>query len=228
MRKQIENIFSKSRTKLGNTKCPNPKISIIIDTREKQSLISANLLNRKANIKYEKLDIGDYLIEDTIIERKTFQDFISSIIDKRLLSQVQEIKKYPKYFLILEGFHYNYKDFNVHENAIKGMLLSIATDFQVPIIYTKDEEDTTNFLILTAKKYEKPNPQNKIRQTKTFKTLEEQKQFILEGFPGIGPVNAKNLIKEFSTLKNIFDADEEKLQKILKSKTDTILHFLNN
>ena len=150
------------------------------------------------------------------------------MVNKRLLSQIKEIKKYPKYFLILEGFYYNYRDFNVHENAIRGMILSIATDFQVPIIYTENEEDTANFLILTAKKYEKPKIQNAIRQTKTLKTIEEQKQFILEGFPGIGPVVAKNLLEEFSTLKNIFNATEEELQKILKSKSATLTHFLNN
>lgn len=210
---QLENIFSKTKTQ-KELPCPNPKIPIIVDTREKQSLIAANLLEKKANIKFEKLDIGDYLIEDTIVERKTFSDFVGSMINKRLFSQLQEIKKYPKYFLILEGFYYNYSDFNVHKNAIKGMLLSIATDFQIPIIYTENEKDTANFLILVAKRYEKPKIQNAIRQTKTLKTLEQQKQFILEGFPGIGSVAAKSLLKKFGTLNNTFKAIPEELEKI--------------
>ena len=107
--KQIHNIFSKTKTKKEN-QCPNPKIPIIIDTREKQSLIAANLIEKKANIKFETLEIGDYLIQDTIIERKTYKDFIISIINKRLYTQLNEIKKYPKHFLILENFHYNYND----------------------------------------------------------------------------------------------------------------------
>ena len=72
--KEMENIFSKSPT-LKEVICPNPKIQIIVDTREKQSLIAANLLEQKANISFEKLDIGDYLIGETCIERKTFSDF---------------------------------------------------------------------------------------------------------------------------------------------------------
>jgi len=211
--KPLENIFSKTKT-LTETKCPNPKIPIIVDTREKQSLISANLLEKKANIKFEKLNIGDYLIEDTIVERKTFQDFVGSMINKRLLEQLREIKKYPKHFLIIEGFYYNYNKFNVHENAIRGMLLSIATDFQVPTIFTENEEDTANFLILLAKKYEKPKQEISIRPSRTFKTIEEQKQFILEGFPGIGPVAAQHLIDKFSTLQEIFNTTEEQLKKI--------------
>lgn len=209
---RFENIFSKTKPQKEPT-CPNPKIPIIIDTREKQSLIAANLIGKKANIKFEKLEIGDYLIEDTIIERKTFQDFVGSMINKRLLNQISEIKKYPKYFIIIEGFYYNYSKFNIHENAIRGMLLSIATDFQVPTIFTENEEDTANFLILLAKKYEKPKIKNSIRQTKTLKTIKEQKQFVLEGFPEIGPIAAQQLLENFSTLQNIFNATEEQLKK---------------
>jgi len=225
MKNQIENIFSKTKTQ-SEEKCPNPKIPIIIDTREKQSLIAANLLDKKASIQFEKLEIGDYLIEDTIIERKTFQDFVSSMINKRLLNQIQEIKKYPKHFLIIEGFYYDYDKFNIHENAIKGMLLSIATDFQIPIIYTENEEDTANFLILLAKRYENPKPQNAIRQTKTLKTKEEQKQFILEGFPGIGPAAAQQLLDNFPTLQSIFNSTQKQLEKI-KLNQDAIEKFLS-
>jgi len=213
MKKQIENIFSKKKEK--ETLCPNPKIPIIVDTREKQSLVGANLIQKKAKIEYEQLEIGDYLIEDTIIERKTFSDFVSSIINKRLFTQLQEIKKYPKYFLIIEGSYYNYDDFNIHENAVRGMLLSVAIDYQVPIIYTENEEDTANFLILTAKKYEKPKTETGLRQSKTLKTLGEQKQFILEGFPGVGPKAAKKLLEKFSTLGEIFNATEDEIKGIL-------------
>jgi len=59
-------------------------------------MISANLIEQKANIEYEKLEIGDYLIGNTIIERKTFSDFANSMINKRLISQLQEIKKISK------------------------------------------------------------------------------------------------------------------------------------
>lgn len=212
--KQIENIFSRTKTSSQAILCPNPKTPIIIDTREKQSLITANLIEQKANIKHELLEIGDYLINNTIIERKTFSDFISSITDKRLASQLKEMKKYPKQFLILENFDYNYSQFNIYENAIRGMMLSIVTDFQIPIIYTKNENDTARFLILIARRQKKIKQEYSLRQTKTKTTTEQQKQFILEGFPGVGPSIAKKLIKEFNSLKNIFNANEDELKKI--------------
>lgn len=227
MKKQIENIFSKSKPEKQPT-CPNPKIPIIIDTREKQSLIAANLINQKANIQFEHLDIADYIIGDTAIERKTFQDFIGSILNKRLIDQLHNLKKYNNHFLLLEGFYYNYQDFNIHENAIRGMLLSIANDFKIPIIYTENEKDTANFLILLAKKYEKPKTEFAIRQTKTLKSKEEQKQFILEGFPGIGPTTAKNLLEKFQTLEKVFQATEKELQNFLdKNKLQKFKELLD-
>ena len=207
--KPLENIFSKKPTKKGEV-CPNPKNPIIIDIREKQSLIAANLLEQRANIKFETLEIGDYLIGEVIVERKTFSDFISSMIDKRLQDQLINLKKCPKPVLILEGNSYNSK---INSNAIKGMLISLATDFQIPIIPTKDERETSEFLILLAKRYENSKSDYSTRHNKTPKTLEKNKQFILEGFPGIGPTTSKKLLKEFPSLNQIFNASKEELEK---------------
>jgi ERCC4-type nuclease len=224
--KPLENIFSQTKTSIDMIKCPNPKMPIIIDTREKQSLISANLFEKKANINFENLKIGDYKIADIVIERKTFQDFISSIIDKRLTEQLINLKKYNKYFLIIEGFVYHQQITRINENAIKGMILSIVIDFQIPIVFTENITDTANFLILTAKKFENSKQNYSIRQSKTLKTTEEQKQFILEGFPEIGPTTAKKLMNEFGSIKNIINASEEQLKRVLGKKYNNFKDIL--
>jgi ERCC4-type nuclease len=218
-KKPLANIFASKKQKENPASCPNPHHPIIIDTREKQSLIAANLLEQKANIKFEKLDIGDYLINDICIERKTFADFLSSMINKRLLMQLREIKKYPKPILLIEGFYYDYDQHTVHENAIRGMLTSIATEFQVPIIYTEDEKDTAKFIINLARKPEKPKQPLSTRPTKTFETLEERKQFILEGFPKIGPTTAKKLLEKHKKLRKIFNLKDEELKEFMDDKT---------
>jgi ERCC4-type nuclease len=231
MKSPIHNIFSSSPTE-KEIPCPNPKIKIIIDTREKQSLVAANAIEQKANIKFEKLEIGDYLINDTIIERKTFSDFISSMLNRRLMPQLFNLKKYPKHFLLIEGFYYNYNSDFVHENAIRGMLLSIATDFQIPIIYTEGPKDTAKFLITLAKKYEKSKPKTfSLRHNKTEQTFQEKKEFILQGFPGIGPTLSQNLFEKFGTLKEIFKAPKKELEKISnfnENKIDEFLRLIKN
>ncbi len=223
MKKQIENIFSKEKEIAKEI--PNPNTPIIIDTREKQSLVTAYLKENLANTAFEKLEIADYLVGEIAIERKTFSDFLSSMINKRLIEQLKEIKKYPKYFLILENFYHNYEDFNIHKNAIKGMLLSVITNFQVPIIYSKNEKDTSEFLILLAKQQEKEKKEMTIRPQKTLKSIKEQKRFALEGFPGIGATLSKKLIKEFPNLKEIFLASKEELRQIVNFTDDKIDKF---
>lgn len=223
MKKEIENIFSKKKEK----EKPKEKIKtiIILDSREKQSFIAANLREQGATIQFETLEIGDYLIKDTIIERKTFKDFQSSIIDKRLSNQIENMKKYEKRLLILEGFYYNYSDSKINENALRGMMLTISLSFQVPIIFTENEEDTARFLILIAKKQDKISTgkvqEFSLRPSKTAGTLEQQKQFILEGFPGIGPTSAKKLMSSYKNLISIFKAKKKDLleKRILDEKT---------
>ena len=46
------------------------------------------------------------------------------------------------------------------------------------------------------------------------------KQFIIEGFPGIGPMNAKKLLERFKTIKEIVNASEEELKEILGKKSE--------
>ena len=257
MKKQIHSIFSSTPPKPTT---PNPQTPIIIDTREKQSLVAAELLEQNANIKFEKLDIADYLINDIAIERKTFSDFVSSMIDKRILKQLKEIKKYPQHFLIIEGAtsqrdksnnnfqprkgwerlsfakehlggHPKNNSQNINPNlekATKGLLLSIILNYQVPILYTKDQKDTAELLILLARKQTKQTPQSSLRFTKTLQTPEEQKQFILEGFPTIGPTTSKKLLEKFGSIKNIINAEEEELRKILGKNYETFKNLIEN
>lgn len=217
MKKVLENIFSKS-VKEKQKETSNPKIQIIIDTREKQSMIASILVQKKANIKFEHLHIADYLIGNIAIERKTISDFISSMINKRLFNQLNEIKKYPSYFLIIEG---NRDSLNENfENPCRGMILSVITDFQVPIIFTANQEDTATFLILLAKRIEKSKQELSMRHMKKPNSLNEQKQFILEGFKNIGPKTSKKLLKEFKSIKNIINAPIEKLQEVIGRKAE--------
>jgi len=45
-------------------------------------------------------------------------------------------------------------------------------------------------------------------------------QFILEGFPNIGPKTSKKLLNEFKTLENLFNASIEDIKKLIGKKAD--------
>jgi len=209
------NIFSKSQVKKENKEAP----VIIVDNHEKNSLVVSHLIPQGIRVQFQHLPIADYLIKNTAIERKTIQDFKSSIISKRIMRQLEELKQYPQHLLILEGIESSpYNSEIIHDNAFRGFILSIALEFQVPIIFTQSEKDTATYLALLAKK--QPKSHISLRPSRIFKSKAEQQQFILEGFPSIGPATAKKLLSHFKSLKNIFTASQSDLQSIIGKKAD--------
>jgi len=211
-------IFSNKKEKTNNK---NQNLKIIADNREKNSLVISELIKSNISIEQKQLEVADYIVNDIAIERKTFSDLQSSIINKRIFDQLNNLKQYKKRFLILEGE----SDLFIHENAIRGFILSCSLDYETPLIFTKDESDTASYLITLAKR--NPNKEISLRPSISFKSKQEQLQYILEGFPGIGPVTAKLLIKQFSSLKSIMNATEDQLKPILKSKTQDFLRLIN-
>lgn len=192
-------------------------MKIFVDSREKNSMVVAELSELGAEFETKQLAVSDYIIGEIAIERKAISDFISSMINKRLPRQLEEMKQFKKSMLIIEG--YDKKDIydtGVHENAIRGMILSILLDFQVPIIFTKNEEDTAKYLAVLAKRFERKPQEVGLRAKKRVFSPKEQQQVIMEGFPGIGPSLAKELLKKFGSIKNIINASVEDLKQIKK------------
>ncbi|MEX0932651.1 MAG: ERCC4 domain-containing protein [Candidatus Pacearchaeota archaeon] len=215
--KQIFDIFSK-----GKAKKNKPKKKIIVDTREKNSLIVSEIIENGLEVEFKTLKVADYLVNDTAIERKTVSDFISSMKNKRLLKQLEEIQQYKSRMLIIEGIDEQelYSDeelTGMHPNAVRGFLLSIILKYNVPIIFTKNYEDSAKFISVLSKK---ENKEASLNVTKRFLDKNEVKQFIIESFPGIGPKNAKKLLEKFKTIKGIINAPEEELKEILGKKAE--------
>lgn len=208
------NIFS---SKKSPEKKPLPKITI--DHREKNSLVASELSKLSFPIEFKQLPVADYLVNSTAIERKTISDLKSSIINKRIFSQLLELKQYPKHFLIIEGEREELFDNSIlHENAVRGFLLAVALEYQVPLLFSKNEKETALYISVLAKKPEKTSLA--LRPSKIFKSKKEQLQFILEGFPNIGPAKAKALIKKFSSLKEMLNAPVEQLQEVLGKRAE--------
>ncbi len=218
---KLLNIFSKKEKQKEES-----KIKITIDNREKNSLVASELAKIGFQIEFKQLPVADYIVGSTAIERKTISDFKSSIINKRIMQQLIELKQYPQPILILEGIEDNsiYSG-TIHENAFRGFLLSIIKDYQVPIIFTLNEKDTAKYIEVLANK--KSKSEHSIRASKIFMSEKEQLQFILEGFPQIGPVAAKKLLEHFKTLKNIFNASKEELSNIVGKKAEIVCRLLN-
>ena len=119
--------------------------------------------------------------------------------------------KHP--ILILEGDDlYNGM---INSNVIRGSMASIAIDFGISIIPTRNSQDTAAMIKrIAVREQNGERTPIQIRTDRKPVSLMEQQLFIIESLPNIGPVNAKNLLKHFGTVSNIMNASESDLQEV--------------
>ena len=213
----LHNIFKSKKVRENSKGKLKPKI--IADIHEKDSLILANLVELGADLEIVSLKVADYLINNIAIERKTGQDFISSMISKRLQEQLNQIQQYEKRLLLIEG-EIDLSEIKIHPNAIKGQILAILTYYNTSIIFTRNSEETANYLFLLAKQQMNGIQESSFHSRKP-ETKGEQIQYIIESFPNIGPANAKTLLKKFGSIKNIINASFEEIEKEIGKKAES-------
>lgn len=192
-------------------------VTIYVDSREKGTRLLKELNDKGINLKMQRLHTADFVVGNNVgVERKTVQDFVNSIVDKRILNQIKQLKNnFAMPLLLIEGKEDIYSIRNVHPNAIRGMMTSIALAFGVPIIFSQDYKDTAEFLALIAKKVQSEDKKEfSLRQERKPLTTKELQEFIIESLPGIGPSVAKKLLTEFKTVKNVINADVENLKNV--------------
>lgn len=212
----IERMENEKRVKVLD---PTPKKEelpvVFADTREGNSKVIRHLSEMEIDVKVQAMAVGDYQVSDeVVIERKTAKDFVDSIVDKRLFKQARSLmEEFKRPLIILEGDDlYNGM---INPNAIRGSIASIALDFGISIIPTRNAQDTAAMIKRIAiREQSGEKTPIQIRTDKKPVNLWEQQLFIIESLPNIGPVNAKNLLEHFGTVSNIINASESQLQEV--------------
>lgn len=190
-----------------------PDIEIVADDRENS--IAKKFSREDIKVVKKRIDVADFILsEDTAVERKSAGDFVDSIIDNRLFDQLQDLNDYRKPVLLIEGRNI-YSQRNIDEKAVRGALSSIALDYGIPIIWSKDEEDTSRILMQIAEKEQIEKEKDvQVRGNASGRTLKQQKEFIVAGLPGVNTKIARRLLDEFGNIDSIFSATEEELQEV--------------
>ncbi len=200
---------------LDRPKVENDKPVVYADSREGNSKVIRHLSQMEIDVQVRSMAVGDYQVsDDVVIERKTAKDFVDSIIDKRLFKQARELSEEFKHpILILEGDDiYNGM---IHPNAIRGTIATIAIDFGISIIPTRNSQDTAAMIKRMAVREQNGEKVHiQIRTDKKPVSLWEQQLFIIESLPNIGPVNAKNLLQHFGSVEKVITASESELQEV--------------
>lgn len=194
------------------------EVVVYADTREQASSVVKELSD-KCRVIVKQLDVGDYILsEDVIVERKTVSDFLNSLIDGRLFAQVRNLSDSKSPLIILEGDPEElYSSRNIHENAIKGALTSIALRYRVPLLYSRDMRETAEYLHVIAKREQLGLEKDvRLRVGRKGLTLSESQQFIVESLPHVGSLMAKRLLNHFGSVKAVMNASKQELMKVEK------------
>jgi ERCC4-type nuclease len=197
---------------------PTDSVMIFVDNRESQSSVIRWLRGMDILITETQLEVGDYICSDRVCaERKTVRDFLQSIIDQRLFRQLENMaRSFESPLLILEGNpELLALERTIHPNALRGALASIALEYKIPIIWTRNSEETAHQLFWIAQREQvKQNRPVQIRSNKKTTTLQQEQEYLVTGLPGISTTRAKQLLKKFKTPEKIFTASETRLLKL--------------
>ena len=188
---------------------------VTIDYREKPSGLLELLRCDEVDIKVAKVAYGDYVINDAItIERKTGRDFLISLIDGRLFSQMSNLKRYCIHpVLLIEGSPFK-TDLAFDERAIRGALISIQAIWYVPVLYSRSKEDSRDIMLMIGKQEEACSNVIPLRGGYRPRRLKSRQLFILQGLPKIGPRAAKRLLDHFGSVSAVMNATVESLMEV--------------
>tara|TARA_R100000008_G_scaffold31259_2_gene17449 strand:+ start:3102 stop:3782 length:681 start_codon:yes stop_codon:yes gene_type:complete len=202
---------------------------LIIDSREKSNL-SKLIINRanKKNIPNEKkwLEVGDYVIGDVCFEAKSASDFMGSVINKRIWTQLDNMDRcYKRNFVVIYGtvndalkvtkYMKNagegYKE--LLRNQFIGAIGRIRLDYDVGIIWRNNVIDVVDEIITIAKMA--PIKRQVIEPSLLKRVATNDVRIdILTSIKGVSRKKAKLLLKEYGSIMEIGDCGVEELMKI--------------
>lgn len=204
------------------------RVPLIVDANEPKD-IPDRLRELGVDVEVRKIAPGDYVLGPVGIERKTLTDFFNSLVRKRLFEQVQRLRDaYPQPLLILEGDLSEISSFK-HPQSVLGALLALETKERVPVLATADQEQTALLLRVLWKGQDKRAPEYGLRHKPKALTTGQRQRFLVEGLPNVGETLARNLLERFGSVRGVFQASEEELQrvpKIGKVKAADIAHLV--
>ena len=190
-------------------------LRIVVDEREKKSGIPDLLKGTGINLEIKTLPVGDYIVApETIVERKTVSDLVSSIFDGRLFDQCHRLKEHYQFpILIIEGDIDEIEELTENPLVFYGAISSIAIDFKIPVIPTPNATHTSKLLIsMCSRKDASKGPF--IKKIRKSNDLQKQQLSMLCSLPGVGEKTAIRMLEKFGTPLRVLSSSIIELSKV--------------
>lgn len=190
-------------------------LRIIVDERERKSGIPDLLKAVGLNLEMKTLPVGDYIVApETVVERKSIRDLLSSVFDGRLFDQCSRLKEHFEYPVILmEGNVDEIEEIADNPLIFYGAISTVVIDFKIPIIPTPSATHSAKLLVSMCSRTNSPKGPY-LKKIKKSNDLEKQQLSSLCSLPGIGEKFAVRMLEKFGTPLKVFTATTSELAKI--------------
>ncbi|MEM4359313.1 MAG: ERCC4 domain-containing protein [Candidatus Bilamarchaeaceae archaeon] len=189
-------------------------VRIVLDHRESEEFVDL-LTELGAHVEKAQLDVGDFVCsERVVVERKTCEDFETSVIDGRLFRQLENlVHNFPRPVVIVEGKEE--RSNRITREALMGAYSAIVSDYGLPLIFTRDTSETAEFIFFLAK-HEQRSKKHPLRIFAKRKSLtpSQSARAIVEMLPSVGPKLAKAILLHFGNIESFVKASENELAEV--------------
>jgi len=216
---------------------PQVQLPIICDTREFRSRVPEVLQKLGDPIVQMELEVGDYVIGEVAVSRKTSDDYVGSLNSGHLQEEIfQLLTNYRTSILIVEGSIEDTLMFrslkrNAYLSSLAGIPIKKPQGFDsssVSIIPVATSTDTAWILHYIRQKIlngeTRLSPVPKVTKATETETIERRQIMPLLAIRGVGEVKATKLIRYFKSARNVFNASLDELKAVVGEKLGTRIY----
>ncbi|WP_018949697.1 ERCC4 domain-containing protein [Thioalkalivibrio sp. ALMg11] len=184
----------------------NVHLPIRADRREQGKIIQRIERLEGVELEFTDLDVGDYLLPNgVVVERKSATDMVLSVVDKTLWESAAKLKaNYQQVVYIVEGDLYEPR---FHQQAldIHRALAHLTIALGISVLPSSDADNSGMLIYLLGLNAQiEPDPSD--RPTKP-DTRRKAAEFIVSGLPGVEADQARDLLRDIGSVRDIINAD---------------------
>jgi ERCC4-type nuclease len=188
------------------------QVEATVDVHEPTGVVEAVMEHDEVeSFTLDALDSGDIVIGDTAFERKTPEDFASSMLeeDNRLTDQVERmVEQYDNVYVLVEG---TLTDFdylthtNVESQSLRGFAASIEARYGVGVKFC----DTRPLLVDMAVRLARKHTEDPSRELRVDSSVEKDAPVVMRMVAcvdGVGADTAEKVYAQYDSIPMLLDA----------------------
>ena len=184
-------------------------VRVAVDDREVGAgVLSALRAMADVAVSVRRLDLGDYLVERSlVVERKTRADLALSIRDGRLFRQASRLVRCAdeRPCLIVEANGNRFRP-AVPRHAVHGGLVAITLIYGLPVLYSSGPLETARLIRIAARQLRRRDDAGPLHHVSKVGSDRRLRMLMLQSLPGVGRVRAAALLDELGTIEAIATA----------------------